>query len=92
MPIFLILKRTGSKPDDLDVIAVIDKPKSKEAEQALSDIVDEPGDYIAVPFDEEKIVQKRARHKIELVDDPGPDPIAKPVVSVDPESEIPIER
>ena len=59
MPNFLILKRTGLEPTDLDVVGVVDS-KSKDTAIPDFDPKDE-GQYIACPFDREEIDKQRVQ-------------------------------
>lgn len=67
---FLILRKTGPNPTDLQVVDIVEEKKATEGEQALQEAtLPEEGKYLAVPFDKSKIVRRKAERSFSLVEE-----------------------
>lgn len=73
MTTFLVLYRTGPNPEDLKVTGISEGRKKDEGEKAIAEMMTEgEGEYIAVEFDEKKIVVKQAVQELTLTDPTEP--------------------
>jgi preprotein translocase subunit SecD len=64
---FLVLHKTGPNPGDLEVVDVILGKKDDEGEKAIEEALTKgEGQYIALPFDEDKIVKRKAQQTLSL--------------------------
>lgn len=67
MPNFLVLHQTGPELADLEVCDVILGKEAGEAEEAIREAMTKgEGEYVAVPFDAERVLRRKAQTKFEL--------------------------